>query len=313
MPDATVKFSFVAPNYNGAKVIGACLDAALAEIASAPEPGEIIVVDDASSDDSVKLISSYRDKVTLIEKKSNSGFSSTANAGISAARGDVVFLINNDVQVHPGLAAAALPHFDDPDLFAVSFKAVDETGAVRIGRVLPKFSKGFLKGVPDERVSADEKPSLTFFASGGGAAFCREKLAALGGFDENMDPFYWEDVDLSYRALKRGWKIICDPNCSVFHPSGGIISSNFKKRAADVVSRRNQLVFFWKNITGSRMLLTHALFLFVKILSCVLTLRFDYLKSLSCALARRGAIAQFRRAEKSRAVRTDAEILNLFK
>lgn len=307
-----MKFSFVAPNYNGAKVIGACLDAALAEIASAPEPGEVIVVDDASSDGGVKIISLYRDKVRLVEKKSNTGFSSTANAGVAAARGDVIFLVNNDVQVHPGLAAAALPHFNDPDLFAVSFKAVDETGAVRIGRVLPKFSKGFLKGVPDERKSADEKPSLTFFASGGGAAFSREKLAALGGFDENMDPFYWEDVDLSYRALKRGWKIIYDPNCSVFHPSQGVISSSFKKRAADTISRRNQLVFFWKNITGAGMLLSHALFLFIKILSCVITLRFDFLKSLYGALARRGSVAKFRRAEKSLTVRSDAEILNLF-
>jgi len=284
-----IVWSFVVPNYNGARVIKHCLDSVLSAASETSDVGEVIVVDDAS------------------------GFSTACNSGIFAARGRVVFLINNDVQVRHGLIDRAIAHFERKEIFAVSFKAMDENGGTRVGRVLPKFKKGFLKGIPDETVQEDDlSVKETFFASGGGAAFRAEKILSLGGFDENMNPFYWEDVDLSYRAMKRGWKILYDPACEVFHPSHGIISSTFKQRVADMVSRRNELVFFWKNVDDVAMWLSHIFFVLLKTITGFITFRCDFIKSLRGAIARMPGIIDSRKKGKKFRCRTDKEILRQF-
>ncbi|HOY63298.1 MAG TPA: glycosyltransferase family 2 protein [bacterium] len=312
--ESALAWSFVVPNYNGEAVIAACVDAMLAAAARSRFPGEIIIVDDASSDRSADIIAQYSDRAKLIRLEKNCGFSTACNAGISAARGSAVILINNDVSVYPDIIDIALASLQPPDVFAVSFRALDENGNLRIGRTLPSFKKGFLKGAPDERETmpdADTRPA--FFASGGGAAFGADKLRALGGFDENMNPFYWEDVDLSFRALRRGWNIVYDPACVVLHPSHGVISSSRRAREVNVISRRNQLIFFWKNADCPRMWAGHIFFVALKALSGCLTFRFDYLKSLAGAARLAGPIAAFRRKEKKLSVRSSRDIIQLFR
>ncbi len=306
-------WSFVVPNYNGETVIAACADAMLAAAARSHFPGEIIIVDDASSDRSADIIGSYSDRVKLVRLEKNRGFSSACNAGISAARGRAILLINNDVSVYPDIIDIALARLETPDVFAVSFRALDENGQLRIGRTLPSYKKGFLKGAPDERETLrDMEAKPTFFASGGGAAFDADKLRALGGFDENMNPFYWEDVDLSFRALRRGWNIVYDPACLVLHPSHGVISSSRRAREVNVISRRNQLAFFWKNVDCPRMWAGHVFFVALKVLSGCLAFRFDYLKSVSGAARFAGPVAAFRRDQKKLSVRSTRDIINLF-
>ena len=297
------------PNYNGATVIGRCVDALLAAAAQCGDPGEIIIVDDASTDTSLDVLAGYGDRIRVVPLSANRGFSSACNAGFDVARGRVIFLFNNDVSVAPDIMTAALPALDAPDVFAASFLARDEHGAVRIGRVIPVFKKGLLKGNPDQ--SGTPQPGPTLFASGGGAAFCAQKLRDLGGFDERMNPFYWEDVDLSYRAWKRGWRVVFDPACRLLHPAHGVISDAFAQKQRDRVSRRNQLIFTWKNLGDSNMLAAHVLFLLLKILTSILTLKTHYIAAVMDALKQSGDIRDWKRNEKQYWKRTDAQIMEL--
>lgn len=269
-------WSAVIPNYNGEKTIIPCIEAIYKASLQSSYNGEIIVVDDGSTDNSLLYLHNLLDKINLLELTENKGFSSAANIGFAEAKGDIIILINNDVIVDKDIIDLSLKHFSDNSVFAVSFKAVDENGNMRIGRTLPNFKKGMLRAIPDERRDANSKVNITFFASGGGAAFHREKLLSLGGFDEIFNPFYWEDIDLSYRAWNTGWKIIYEPCCIVLHPSYGTIVASFKKERIDFISRRNQFIFFWKNVDCINFWFFHLFFILLRFLLAILSFDFRF-------------------------------------
>ncbi len=89
------------------------------------------------------------------------------------------------------------------------------------------------------------------------------KLRSLGGFDPIYSPFYWEETDLSYRALKRGWHMIFEPRCVAWHEVGTSIArkdTSFYRRS---ISKRNRIIFHLINIHSSpylvRFIVTHFL------------------------------------------------------
>jgi len=99
-------------------------------------------------------------------------------------------------------------------------------------------------------------PSL--WASGGQAAFDKQKWHELGGMNLLYKPFYWEDTDLGYSAWKRGWKVVWAPNCHVVHDhQKSVIANNFTKEFVTKTAQRNQFLFIWKNISDSKYLLEH--------------------------------------------------------
>ena len=80
-------------------------------------------------------------------------------------------------------------------------------------------------------------------------AFRREEFLTLGGFDPLFSPFYWEDVDLSYRARKRGRRIVQVEDARVDHDHGRTIGARFSRAEVATVYERNRLLFTWKNLT----------------------------------------------------------------
>ena len=144
--------------------------------------------------------------------------------------------------------ASSLEHFSDESVFAVSFH---EKG---YGYAKGRFENGFIVHDPGKEVG---KTSNTFWANGGSAVFRRSLWVKLGGMDEKLfSPYYWEDVDLSYRGAKRGYKILWEPKSKVVHKHGSTISKISKKRRSRI-QQRNQLLFIWKNLTSSRMFKKH--------------------------------------------------------
>ena len=103
---------------------------------------------------------------------------------------------------------AVLPHFKHQEVFAVS---LHEQG---YGFAKGRFKDGFIVHEPGESAVAKE----TFWVNGGSGVFRRRVWIELKGMDETLlSPFYWEDVDLSYRAHKRGWSLVWEPNAKVVH------------------------------------------------------------------------------------------------
>lgn len=251
--------SVIIPNFNGEKLLKKNLPKVLAT-----NPDEIIVVDDASSDNSVAYIKKQiakrkstklakpnpkgTQKLKIIENKKNLGFVKSVNRGVQEAVGEIIVLLNNDVAPTKNFLKPILPYFKNQKIFAVSFCEPQFSWAKAA------FINGFIVHGLGER---QDKPYISFWASGGSAAFSRELWEKLGGMDPVYHPFYWEDIDLSYRAAKRGWEIWWEPAAVVYHVHGETIEKYFSKSFRDYITARNQLLFIWKNITSKKLIWQH--------------------------------------------------------
>lgn len=251
-----MKISIVIPNYNGEELLKKNLPKLFTAI-SEHKDYEIIVVDDGSKDGSVNFLKSQN--VIILKNSKNLGFSSTVNKGVKNAKSEIVFLLNSDAYPDKDFFKPILEDFKDPQVFAVGCldKSLENGKVVLRGRGIGKWSKGFLV-----HSKGDINKRNTLWANGGSAAFRKSIWQKLGGFDEIYSPFYWEDIDISYRALKSGYKIIFDPKSVIFHDhSQGAIKRNYSQFTIRVISYRNQFIFVWKNATDFTLQIKHILFL----------------------------------------------------
>ena len=236
------KVSVIIPNYNGEKLLEKNLPAVLkAKEYKANNILEIIVVDDASPDGSVDLLKKKFPEVKVIKHKINRGFSSSVNTGARTSTGDLLVLLNTDVIPEKDFLASVLPLFKDDGVFAISFSEKGYSWAKG------KFENGF---VEHDLGTKTKKVHDTFWVSGGSGVFRRDYWMSLGGMDEKLlSPFYWEDLDLGYRALKRGYKLLWAPEARVLHKHESTIGL-LPKKYVERIRERNQLIFIWKNITS---------------------------------------------------------------
>lgn len=260
-----MKISIIIPNYNGR----ALLEKNIPKVINALErygknDSELIIVDDGSSDTSIAFLESYKATqkeipISIIKNKMNVGFSSAVNNGVKEAQGDIIVLFNSDTFPINDFISPLFKHFTNPKLFGVGFmdESVEPKGIVMRGRAIGRWERGFLVHARGE---TDKKTTL--WVSGGSSAFQRELWNKLGGFNELYNPFYYEDIDLSYRALKMGYDIAFDPQIIVKHEhESGAIRSHFSPARVKKITYRNQLFFVWLNITDVDYLLQHMLWL----------------------------------------------------
>lgn len=260
--------SVIIPNYNGRNFLEECIPSVIAAMAADGFEYEVIVVDDASTDDSVLYIEQNHPGVRLVKRPRNGGFSKAINEGAGVAEYGLLLLLNNDIKVSSGFVAPLLPFFKDKDTFAVSNRAVDFDGGgmTRASSVELKF--GNIRQVPRKNF---QDASLAFGASGGHALYDKNKFIELGCFDELYSPFYWEDADICYRAYKRGYKSIYEPGSTVSHRNQGTIGKK-NRYYVDYISARNYFIFMWKNLTDHVLLFQHIFFLPLYILYRMITI-----------------------------------------
>jgi len=259
--------SLVIPNWNGRDLLERFLPSWVAAIAGHPG-SEIIVVDNGSTDGSAAwLETTIRENyppVRVIELPKNLGFGGGSNAGVRAAKNDIVVLLNSDMRVEPDFLAPLLAGFTDDKVFAVScqiFLADPAKRREETGLTQGWWQDGSL------RVSHREDPAVDclfpcFYGGGGSCAFDRRKFLELGGFDPLFHPFYLEDTDLGFLAWKRGWKVLYQPASVVHHEHRGTIGKRFAPAYIQSIVQKNFLLFCWKNIHGWRRLPAHFLFSF---------------------------------------------------
>lgn len=311
--------SIVIPSWNGLHLLEENLpsirDAAAHYEALSGAPVEIIVVDDGSTDDTVAEVGEIYPEIRLIVHSRNRGFAAACNSGIQASCSDLVALLNNDVQVSREYFLYKALHFVRPDVFAVSARVFewDEPIFTTGGRIA-RFRRGFWSVYFNYDVNTDAREwvdacrLLSFYAIAGFATFSRSKLIELGGFDELLTPFHWEDVDLSYRGWKRGWEVHYEPRSRARHRTSATIEAHFKKKHVDAVSFRNRLLFHWINIHSKSYFWAHLLSLGFLFCTKFLVLDRYFYRSLFEALAQYKRVLERRRAEKSHARLTDDQV-----
>jgi GT2 family glycosyltransferase len=241
--------SVVIPNYNGESLLKKNLPSLIAAYKNKANCiREIIIVDDASTDKSVDLIKRNFPEVKLIQHKKNRRFAASVNTGARSSLGNVLCLLNTDVIPSKNFLEKALTHFKDSNVFGVS---LHEKG---FGWAKGIFNNGFIEHSPGIE---SEDPHPTFWISGGSGLFRRNIWMELKGMDEELFKNYWDDLDLSYRAQKRGYKLIWEPNAKVIHEHETTNKRVFTKREMLITIETNQLLFIWKNLTSPIMFRKH--------------------------------------------------------
>lgn len=256
--------SIVIPNWNGGHLLVKNLPYVLA---SAPQ-AEIIVADDASTDNSIEVLRKQFPDIKRVENKKQQGFSGNVNSGVAEASGDIVILLNTDVRPEKDFLVPLLSRFSDSNVAAVGCleKSHEKEGVVLRGRGMARWEKGFFI-----HSKGDVNVTDTAWVSGGSSAYRRSIWNELGGMDTIYNPFYWEDIDLSYQMLKSGYSIGFEPKSIVhhFHEEGKIKTSYTQDEVKRIVYR-NQFIFLWKNISDMRVWAEYCLWIPVRLTQALL-------------------------------------------
>lgn len=301
-----MKISIIIPNYNGEELLRRNLPKLLSAI---DKDTEVIVVDDASKDNSLKFLATQ--PVKVLKNTKNYGFSTTVNKGVSSARGEIVFLLNTDSYPQKGFLNPIKEDFNDPNVFAVGCldKSYEDGKVVLRGRGVGRWIKGFLVHQRGEINKND-----TLWASGGSSAFSKEIWKSLGGMNEIYNPFYWEDIDLSYRALKSGYKILFEERSVVYHNhSQGAVKKNYSEHRVRRIAYRNQFIFVWENATDLLLQLEHVILIPYHILRAILRGDLDFLIGFIKAFLLLPKIIRSSFNSQKTFIKTDREVIkNLF-
>lgn len=248
-------FSIIIPSYNGKKL----LEKNLPAVARAAGAAEIIVVDDGSTDGTAEWLGKIHPEIKVIRHSSPQRFGKSCNDGAAAAMGEIIVLLNNDVEPKPDFLIPLMPHFTERKVFAVSCKEVNfENGEKIFGG---RGEMAFRRGLAIHWRPKDQDLPRTMWVSGGSAAFRRDIWLKLGGFDKLFYPAYEEDRDLSWQAIKAGYRLKFEPKAIVVHHHEQTNKSVFGKRLIEVMSLKNQLLFVWKNISQPKLLGEHLFWL----------------------------------------------------
>src|SRR3990172_2007442 len=221
MEPVKLNVTCVIPNYNGEHLLAKNLPRLL--VASKNKRNkirQIVVVDDASTDGSLKLLREEFPDVVVVKNKVNRGFSATVNAGVKVAKEEIILLLNNDVLV----------------------------------------TDNFL-----------------------------------------------EDIDLSYRALKRGYRLLWHPSAKVLHKHETTYGKVYARKSLQLTKEVNQLTFIWKNLTSGNLFRKHVFGLFSR-----LRKHPGYLRVVIMALTKARIIRRARKKEKKEGSVSDEAIFAKF-
>jgi GT2 family glycosyltransferase len=184
--------------------------------------------------------------LTVVELKNNLRFAGAANLGMLFAEHELVFLCNNDVLPQVDCLTHLAPYFEDGNVFAVGCLEYESTEQ---GQKSGKNILFFRRGLFQHSRAINFESGETAWASGGSAVFEKAKWLALNGFDRVYYPAYWEDIDISFRARKKGWKVLFESAAVVYHKHESTHSDVFGQQKIDAMSWRNAQIFTWKNGT----------------------------------------------------------------
>lgn len=260
------KVSIIILNWNGRKYLAGCLSSVLAQ--TYPHY-EVVLVDNASTDGSVELVTQKFPTVRIIRNDVNLGFAAGNNQAIKVTSGEYAATLNNDTKVDPdwlaelvkaiqtdaraGMAASKM-------LFQARPQVIDSAG---LAPDLAGIAWNWRSGEDDQ---GGFEPREVFGPCAGAALYRREMLDQIGLFDEDFFA-YLEDADLAWRARLAGWKCLYVPTAKVYHvhSATGVEGSAFKS----YLLGRNKLWIIIKNYPLPELLLYWPLIAFYDLMAVI--------------------------------------------
>lgn len=290
----SLKYSILILNFNGEDFLTKCIEYTLEAMKHSSYSGELIVVDNASTDDSIKILEAFGNEIRVISMAENLVLCAY-NDAVRQANGEILILLNNDEYIAKDFLDAVIKPFENnPEMFLVIPKTVDEgTHKYQAGLLDLEFKKGHFWLIQDFSNQESSMPSLRSLGCLG--AYRKTLFIELGGFEPLFLPFYWEDADLSYRAAKCGWKILFEPKAITEHIGQATISKFIPARVRKT-NRRNKLLFFYLNATDHYLWLKHFCFFpFFILHSLVIQRTLDYISGWIWIILHLPAILRVRR------------------
>ncbi len=249
----------IVPNYNGKQHLAICFEALRHQTRNADM--RVVMVDDASTDDSVAFVQANYPEVYIIVMPQNGGFVASCNAAIAASRAEFVVLLNNDTEVTPTWLAeliGALEKHPAYDIAASKLMLFDQRTVIHSAGDFYRVD-----GIPGNRgVWQEDAPQYqqqeeVFGACAGASAYRRrviEMLSVDGNFFDPDLTMYCEDVDLNLRARLHGLRTVFVPTAVVYHrlsaTGGGMLASYYCGRNFALVWLKNMPASVFRRYLG---------------------------------------------------------------
>jgi GT2 family glycosyltransferase/glycosyltransferase involved in cell wall biosynthesis len=234
--------SVVIPSRNGRELLAALFPALIPQIAV----GEVIISDNGSTDETAEWLALRYPEIVIIRSTEPLSFAKAVNAGVSSAVFNRTLLLNNDMVVEPGFVDALNGAFERiPNLFCATAQIFFPPGVIReeTGKAVWRRESPTDFPVRCDEPIPGEDLTWVLYGSGGCSLFDTSKLRALGGVSEVFDPAYVEDLDLGYRAWKRGWPSVFRAAAQVEHLHRATTARYYSPRELDSFVERNYLRF----------------------------------------------------------------------
>jgi GT2 family glycosyltransferase len=300
-----IPVSIIIPNYNGEQILANNLVSVIQATESYPGESELIVVDDASQDNSVQMITMNFPEIKVVKHDINQGFAEAIHTGIKSSNSPIIVLLNSDVRPDRNFLAPLIRWFSQDNTFSVSPLILDQRGKpLRVSWNIGKIVRGEIRkrnwDLEDARHLVRRGGLLkSLYASCGSVAIRKEMFLKLHGFHPIYKPFYYEDIDLGTRAWKRGWQTVFEPRSTVVHDHYGTIKRFFSATRIKVTQRRNRFFYLWLHLSTHKLLLSHFPWILFRVLYRLLRLDLVYLIALLKALSNLETVIQSRVKLKS--------------
>ena len=235
-------------NYNGRHHLEHLMPTALCETHNYGLSCKVVLLDNRSTMDDLAWVAREFPMVKVwLAPRNDYLFSYIEYAKQSTA--EILVLLNNDLKLCENFLPPLLRHFAQSDVFSVGATSLDwEGNEFTCGPSILTYQNGFYDWKYD---CSRQELCHTFFTSGGFMAVDRKKFLELGGFDRLYYPAYVEDVDLCFRAWRKGWRCIFEPSSKVLHREGGSWKG-VKDSSLDLKLLRNSLLFQWLSLPISK-------------------------------------------------------------
>jgi len=248
---ATPRVSIIVPVFNQIKFTLECLKS-LSQ-AQSEATYEIIVADDCSTDETSQILARTRG-VKVKRQVENVGFLLNVNSCVAEARGEIVLILNNDVQVSDGWLDPLLVALEDPGVGLVAPKLLFPNGRLQeAGARVNVDGSSRMIGVFDD----PDLPRYNYardvdYVSGACIALRRDDFLALGGFSLEYAPAYYEDCDLCLRLRQSGKRIRYEPASVVYHHLSVTSNATSKVyKAQQILRNKQKLVERWQDFIES--------------------------------------------------------------
>ncbi len=242
----------IIPHWNGIEILEPCLRSLEA---STYVNLKVVVVDNASIDESVSFVRREFPKVTLIENSENRGFAGGVNVGIQQGDSDYFLVLNNDTTHDPDWIEPLVAALEfDPEIAAVQPKIMSAQNpnifdyAGGVGGLLDilafPYALGRIFTTTEEDDGYYDTPCDIFWASGTALLLRSSALKEVGLFDEDFFA-HMEEIDLCWRLHNAGWRVVNAPSSRIFHHSGWTLPPDrYQKK---YLNHRNNLMMIIKN------------------------------------------------------------------